>query len=73
MKVIQSSLGSGDRRPGYEVGSRISPETAKAVAVLFESEASSLFGYACAVPGVSPSDASHARFIQSAASRHHLR
>lgn len=39
------------------MGSRISPETAKAVAVLFESEASSLFSYACTLPGVSPSDA----------------
>jgi RNA polymerase sigma factor (sigma-70 family) len=39
------------------VGSRISPEAAKAVAALFEAEASSLFGYACTLPGVSRSDA----------------
>jgi RNA polymerase sigma-70 factor (ECF subfamily) len=39
------------------VGRRISAETAKAVAALFESEASALFGYACTLPGVSRSDA----------------
>lgn len=39
------------------MGRRISPEAGKAVAALFESEASSLYGYACTLPGVRPADA----------------
>jgi len=39
------------------VGSRISPKAAKQVAALFEAEASSLFGYARTLPGVSSADA----------------
>jgi RNA polymerase sigma-70 factor, ECF subfamily len=39
------------------VAGRISTEAAKEVAALFEAEASSLFGYACTLPGVSPADA----------------
>jgi RNA polymerase sigma-70 factor, ECF subfamily len=39
------------------VARRISAEAAKEVAALFEAEASSLFGYACTLPGVSRADA----------------